>query len=239
MGIHLLWRYLHRVKPDILHAFNFHANLLAKLVVRFNLSPLSKLIGKQLDCSPIVIVSEASVEFAKSPVRVRWDRWTADWAEAHYVNAKAVREKLVEREQIPQDRVWLVPTGVDTKVFAPQDPDKDLRQEFGIKQSEKVVVSVARLAKYKGHDFLLKTLQLATRNGRPYRLILVGDGPQRGPLEEMAKKLGIADRVIFAGGRPSRLCPGVHEYGNHLPCDSHGRCHGGSLPRQDWVCRKA
>ncbi len=186
-----LWRYLRRVGPDILHAFNFHANLLAKVV------------GKRLARIPVVIVSDASVELAKPQIRVLWDRWTARWADAHYVNAKAIRETISrrDRERVPPDRIWMVPTGVDTEAFARRIADKDTRPDEGIKPGEKVMVSVGRLDKYKGQDFLLQALHLATKSGRPYRLILVGDGPRRQELEDMAKSLGIRDRVIFKGAQ--------------------------------------
>lgn len=184
-----LWRYLQRVRPQILHAFNFHANLLAKVV------------GKKLARIPVVIVSEASVESAKPRLRLAVDRWTARWPDHHYANAEAVREVLIQREGTPSDSVTVVPTGVDTTAFAPRPPDAELRAKLGIAPGEPVVVSVARLDKYKGQVFLLEALKLSVEQGHPFRLILVGDGPLRPALEAKAANLGIADRVVFAGAR--------------------------------------
>lgn len=184
-----LLSYLRRVRPHVLHAFNFHANLLAKVVRRW-LSPV-----------PVIIVSEASVESAKPRVRIALDRWTARWADAHYVNAEAVREKLLSRERVPADRIWTVRTGVNTKAFAPQPPDESLRRRLGIPPGEPVVVAVGRLDKYKGQEFLLKALKVAVEGGRPYYLLLVGEGPLRPDLQDLAKALGVSDRVVFAGAQ--------------------------------------
>ncbi len=185
-----LWRYLGRVRPHVLHAFNFHANLLAKLV------------GKTLCRVPVVIVSEASVESAKAGYRVALDRWTATTASAHYVNAEAVARTLRERERVPADRIWMVPTGVDTKkTFVPQEPDEGIRGKLGIAAGEAVVVNVGRLDKYKGQQYLLEALKIAVERGRPYRLVIVGEGPLRGALEEQAKTLGITDWVDFVGAQ--------------------------------------
>ncbi len=180
-----LWRYLRRLRPQVLHAFNFHANLLARVV------------GKALARVPVVIASEASVESAKQRHRILLDRWTAPWADVHYANAEAVRRTLIERERIPADRIWTIPTGVDTKAWAPQVPDEGLRSSLGIAPGERVVVSVGRLAKYKGQEVLLNACRL-DRQGS-YRLVLVGDGPMRPALEASAARLGLAGRVIFAG----------------------------------------
>ncbi len=188
--------YLRRMRPHVLHAFNFHANLLAKVVRRW-LIPV-----------PVVIVSEASVESAKPRIRVVLDRRMARWADAHYVNAGAVREKLISRERVTADRIWTVRTGVNTRAFAPQLPDESLRRKLGIPPGEPVVVNVGRLDKYKGQEFLLKALKVAAEQGHPFHLILVGEGPLRPHLEEQAKVLGIRERVVFAGPQ--------HEVGPYL-----------------------
>ena len=182
-----LWAYLRRVRPQILHGFNFHANLLAKVV------------GKKLAGVPTVVVSEASVESAKRWHRVALDRWTARWADAHYVNAEAIRDKLMSRERVPADRIWTVRTGVDPKAFAPQVPDDGLRSALGIAPGDPVVVSVGRLAKYKGQEILLEACALDP--GRRWRLVFVGDGPARAAVGARASALGIAHRVVFAGAR--------------------------------------
>ena len=61
------------------------------------------------------------------------------------------------------------------------------------------LISVGRLVEIKGYPLLLKAVAGLLREGRNVRLTLVGDGPDRGSLEEQARKLGIADRVLFVG----------------------------------------
>ncbi len=53
---------------------------------------------------------------------------------------------------------------------------------------------VGRLVAYKGVDVLLRAMQ-----GLDANTVIVGNGPLRGPLEAMARDLGIADRVRFLG----------------------------------------
>ncbi len=58
------------------------------------------------------------------------------------------------------------------------------------------IVTCGRLEPYKGHHVLLAACAAMKR---PVRCIIVGEGPQRRRLERLAQKLGIGDRVEFAG----------------------------------------
>ena len=65
------------------------------------------------------------------------------------------------------------------------------------------IVTCGRLEPYKGHHILLRACAMATR---PVRCVIVGEGPQRARLEQIAAELGIRDRVEFTGPLPqSRL----------------------------------
>ena len=65
------------------------------------------------------------------------------------------------------------------------------------------LVTCGRLEPYKGHHVLLRA---AARLATPVRVVLVGEGPQRPRLEQLAAELGSAERVEFTGPLPqSRL----------------------------------
>ncbi len=64
------------------------------------------------------------------------------------------------------------------------------------------VISVGRLAEVKGYPLLLDAVALLLAEGRDLRLTLVGDGPEREALEEQARRLGIAEKIVFAGWKP-------------------------------------
>ena len=60
---------------------------------------------------------------------------------------------------------------------------------------------MARLVPIKGHEYLLRAMPPVLQRFPKARLLLVGDGPLTEPLRELARTLGIADRVVFAGLR--------------------------------------
>lgn len=63
-----------------------------------------------------------------------------------------------------------------------------------------LIVTVGRLARQKDHATLLRALAMVVRQ-RPARLVLIGEGELRGELEALARALGVADHVEFAGLR--------------------------------------
>jgi glycogen synthase len=60
---------------------------------------------------------------------------------------------------------------------------------------------VGRLVSDKGADVLIDAVALLARDGLRPGLTVIGDGPEREPLEEMARRLGVADQVRFLGPR--------------------------------------
>jgi glycosyltransferase involved in cell wall biosynthesis len=97
--------------------------------------------------------------------------------------------------------VTVVPYGIDLERFRLRDarPAGDTL----------VVGAVARLSPEKGLDVLLDAVGMLAKNGTDLRVVLAGDGRERGKLERQAVKLGIADRVEFRGDTPHSRVPDV------------------------------
>ena len=97
--------------------------------------------------------------------------------------------------------VFVVPTGIDLRRFQQAaDPMRRavLRASLGIPAENAVLVCVGRLAEEKNIQELLKLR--ATLGSRPVTLLLVGDGPDRPRLEQVARDLKLGTpAVIFAG----------------------------------------
>ena len=59
----------------------------------------------------------------------------------------------------------------------------------------------------KAHATFLRAAKLICTSGRDYRFLIVGEGSERHSLESLAKRLGVADSVIFTG-----FCENITEY---------------------------
>lgn len=98
---------------------------------------------------------------------------------------------------IRKARVWR--NGVDTKRFCPRPADEELLRELGLTRDLPVLLSAARFAPMKNLAFLVRAV--AKMTDRRAHLILLGEGPEQGNLEQQAEAAGIRDRVHFPGFR--------------------------------------
>ncbi len=75
----------------------------------------------------------------------------------------------------------------------------DVRAKYGL-EGKQVILTVARLIKHKGQDHLLKSLPKILKKIPKAHYLLVGDGPDKDYLEDMAfNQLGLSEHVTFAG----------------------------------------
>ncbi|WP_019631724.1 glycosyltransferase [Actinomadura atramentaria] len=99
---------------------------------------------------------------------------------------------------VPDSRIVTVPNGVDAAAFA-FDPARraEIRAALGVAATETVVGCVGRLVPGKRTDLLVRAFAGAAVPGA--WLVVAGDGPERGALERLARRLGVASRVRFLG----------------------------------------
>ncbi len=97
-------------------------------------------------------------------------------------------------------RVEVIPSvGIEPEAFETAIGADAARAALGIPPTAPLLVYVGRLAKEKDIPLLLDALAALPD---AVRLVLVGEGPERAALEAHAVRLGLARRVVFAGGQP-------------------------------------
>ncbi len=94
--------------------------------------------------------------------------------------------------------IHVIPSGIDVDRYLASKSDGriGLRESLGISPAECVLLFVGRLAKEKNIEELFAFL----KNTDPtQRMLIVGDGPYRNDLENIARQMGVWERLIFTG----------------------------------------
>jgi len=109
-----------------------------------------------------------------------------------------VRDRLIKWGLRPR-RVTVIPNGVDlARVAFNPTARQQVRAEFELSPSDRVIGVLGRLDANKQFDMVIEAAAPLLGGGR---LLIVGDGGERGHLELLARQRGVANRVIFAGER--------------------------------------
>jgi len=108
---------------------------------------------------------------------------------------------------VPSHQVSIVYEGVPDR--PPQPGGRQALRELGVPAGAPVVGNVAALTDHKDHVTLLEAAAIVDRSVPDARFVVVGEGELRPRLEAQARRLGLLERVVFAGFRRDldRLLP--------------------------------
>ncbi|CAM3144588.1 glycosyltransferase family 4 protein [Leuconostoc rapi] len=93
--------------------------------------------------------------------------------------------------------IRVIPTGVSLP--NPSVAHQDLREKYGFKPCQPVILSLGRLAFEKNVALTISAFSELLQTYPEARLVIAGDGPARKSLEEQVAELALEDQVIFAG----------------------------------------
>ncbi len=109
-----------------------------------------------------------------------------------------IRKNLIEKFGFPSRRVISIPTGIEERFFS-VERNKKLKERFGLKENQPVIINVGIFRSMKNHELTLDAFHKVLTKFPNSKLFLVGDGPRRDFLVNYVKQLNIEDSVIFAG----------------------------------------
>jgi glycosyltransferase involved in cell wall biosynthesis len=188
--------HLQQAKPDIIHSHRYKEHILSAFAAK-------------LSHNPIVIQTYHGLEEnLRGVAALKMTGYT--WLNTVVGNFLArgvigVSEDIAARLQrrLPFANVHCIRNGLDLERVVSTVEGSQMRQELGIPVDAFVVGSVGRLVSIKGIEYLIKAFGLLVRGGEAEcsRLIIVGDGPLRLSLEQLAEEQGVAGQVVFLGER--------------------------------------
>lgn len=112
----------------------------------------------------------------------------------------------VLRFGIPRDRIRLIPNGIDTSELRPDETARRQARSRLVPGSDVVMVLYCgRLDEAKNPLGLVRAWRTMARGARATLLVLVGDGPQRGLVQQLVDREGLGDCVRLAGEQATVL----------------------------------
>jgi phosphatidylinositol alpha-1,6-mannosyltransferase len=145
----------------------------------------------------------------------------------HVVTVSRYTQSLLEQQYgLPSVRITVVSPGVDAHRFHPGVDGSRIRERWGLRGA-RVALTVGRLdatQRHKGQDRVIEAMPAVLRQVPQAHYVVVGHGDDAPRLRDLARRLGVAHRVTFAGAADERELPEFYAASNvyvmpsrHLP----------------------
>jgi glycosyltransferase involved in cell wall biosynthesis len=177
-------RFFRTQQIDVVHTHDCYTNFL--------MVPAARLAG-------IPVLASKRWVFQTFPQHRVTDRISYWLADAVLANSNEVARSAHTVEGVPQRRITVIPNFVDDEVFSAKAGRSVWRAQFGASSDVVLFVIVAQLRPEKNHAVLLDAFAQVLWDVPGARLAIVGDGPERGAIEERIDRLGLQAAVVMAG----------------------------------------
>ncbi len=224
-GVAQLAELLERQHPDLIQSFLFHANILATFATR-RLRRRTRSAPKALETRPTNHFEAAASSWSPAtklvtgwrvadqrPCRARLEARLTRQVDHVVCVSRSVAEQA-RRLGMPTSRLSVIPNGVDLSLFSseqafPQDASSRLALPPPATDSlPPTLLAIGRLDPQKGFDWLLQGASRLLAELPGFRLVIVGEGPERTRLAARIRAAGLEDRVELPGWQndiPRRL----------------------------------
>jgi glycosyltransferase involved in cell wall biosynthesis len=122
--------------------------------------------------------------------------------------SEPAKSHLVEVWGVDAGKIVVMPNGVDTQLFRPQNDTQTVRASLGL-DGQPVVSFVGSFQLWHGIEQLVESFARVLHEVPQARLLLVGDGPARPNVEDAVRRLGLASNVTITGLVPQAKIPEI------------------------------
>ncbi|MFB3881416.1 MAG: glycosyltransferase [Armatimonadota bacterium] len=194
-----LAQHLRQMRPAIVHTHSVTSNLYGRVAARLARVPVvittaHGFVGDILRQNPSV------PRLAAGPLALL-DLKMSRLSDRLITVSESIAADLVARG-VRREKVIAIPNGVEVSRFRlGLEARAAMRKALGVAPTEPLIGTVGSLIPLRNHALFLSAARRVLAEVPQARFAVVGDGSEGPRLRELAKELGIADRVIFTGER--------------------------------------
>lgn len=165
---------------ELLHSFLFQANIIGRLA--------AKVCG---------IKNISSVRVMEIEKKFQWfiSKLTTSLVDAFTVNSKDLIEFLRAKEGVEPAKISYIPNYINLSEI-PSHPS-DVRKELKLNKNDFLILSIGRLEKQKGYEYLIEAVGIIREEIPNMKLLIVGDGSLRERIEFKISKMKLVDKVFL------------------------------------------
>jgi D-inositol-3-phosphate glycosyltransferase len=157
-----------------------------------------------------------SVDDHEVDARIRVETQVMEWADRIVAATPLERNQMAWCYGADQNKITVVPAGVDTTIFYPRDRAQ-VREQLGLPDLDTpILLFVGRIERLKGIDTLLESVAVVSRtcSGRNLKVLIVGGGGQTEAenaelrrVVQLHRDLNLEEQVEFVGSKPQEMLP--------------------------------
>ena len=179
---------VNRIKPDIVWTNAVKAHFLARMT------------GLHRQAKWVAFHHGYTTTSLRTRMYNQLDRWSLKRAERVVTVCGQFADEMASLG-IPEDHIRIQHMPIRAKGPVSREEATILRRELGVADATRVVLSVSRLSREKGHDDLLRAIARVRELAPsiPVKLLVVGEGPELEALKVTCRDLNLSENVSFLG----------------------------------------
>jgi glycosyltransferase involved in cell wall biosynthesis len=179
---------------NLLHSQGARADFFARIAGKIAKVP-------HILCTVAMLVEGFDVGLLRKKIYRFMDSFSERYVERFIVVSETLKKALIEGHGISSERIVKIYNGIELDKFRPDLNQPNFKKQWRIAPETSLIGAIGRMVWQKGFEFLIKAISDIAEVAPEARFMLVGDGPLRPDLENLARKLDVYDRIIFTGFR--------------------------------------
>lgn len=190
-GIRALRKLIRQEKPHLVNSTLLRSTLIGRVACRMEKTiHVSTIVSDSYGghrTSSISVLRNVKLQFFRL-----LDKLTLRWSQGYIAISESVRDSYSKKMRTAREKIRVIYRGRNVEQYS---GDRIASGTFSF-------IHVGRMVPSKGHHDIIQAAKLLhQRSSASFRLLLVGDGPERGNFERLVRELGIDSIVQFLGHR--------------------------------------